>query len=31
VEDSLARTGEVLSVRPLAAELGIDDDASLSG
>ena len=31
VEDPLARTGEVLSVRPLATELGIDDDANLSG
>lgn len=31
VEDPLTRTGEALSVRPLAAELGVDDDASLSG
>jgi NAD(P)-dependent dehydrogenase (short-subunit alcohol dehydrogenase family) len=29
-EDPLARTGEVLPVRPLAAEFAIDDDAELS-
>ena len=30
VENPLARTGEALSVRPLAVELGVDDDAILS-
>jgi NAD(P)-dependent dehydrogenase (short-subunit alcohol dehydrogenase family) len=29
--DPMARTGEVLPVRPLAAQLDIDDDAELSG
>ena len=31
VEDPLLRTGEALSVRSLAAELDVDDDASVSG
>ncbi len=30
-DDPLGRTGKALSVRPLAAELGVDDDAILSG